>query len=180
MRRIFVCAGLYLAKNKNINKQAGKLGKMLAEYKDIIYVQGGSITGLMGETLKAFYKQSKNVEFLIPDTFYENDSKPLIKLVGEENFKATKTRGEAGRLEFIRKCDEIIVMPGGTGTLEELLYCNETSRAGEHSKKITIVNIDGFYNGLLEQINMYVEQGLTPQSAIKFDVVNNVDEIKLL
>ena len=178
MKKVFVCASMGLAKNENINLQARKLGEILGLNKDVIYVQGGSPYGLMGETLKEFIKHSNNVEFYIPDSYYEEDSIALIELLGVENFNATKTRGEAGRLESVIKCDHIIVLPGGTGTLEELLYSNETSRAKEHQSKITIVNIDGYYNGFLQQVQTNIEQGLSKTSTVRYEVVENVNQIQ--
>lgn len=179
MKKVFVCAGMSLAKNEEINRQADRLGTLLAQDNSLVYVQGGSIEGLMGETLKSFLKTSKNVEFFIPNTYYQYDAPKLISLVGKDNFHAMKTEGEAGRLEAIKKCDEIIVLPGGSGTLEELLYCNETMRAGEHSSKVTLVNINGFFNGFLQQIKTNIEQGLSKNTAIKFDIVTDVNQIDL-
>ena len=179
MSKVFVCAGMGLAKNENINLQARELGRILAQDKSITYVQGGSDKGLMGETLKEFLKYSNNVEFFIPDTYYDYDSPALIKLVGEDNFKAHKTHGESGRLMAIKSCDHIIVLPGGTGTLEELLFCNETLRAGEHSNNLTIINVDGYFNGILQQINTNIEQGLSKSSAIKFTIIDNVNQLSI-
>lgn len=90
-----------------------------------------------------------------------------------------KIKAETERLEAIKKCDEIIILPGGTGTLEELLYCNETLRSTEHTSKVTLVNFDSFFNGLLEQINTNIEQGFSNPSTIKFEVVNNVNQIAI-
>lgn len=180
MISVFVCASMNLANNENINKQASKLGEILGRNKSIKYIQGGSNKGLMGQTLKEFLKYSTNVEFYIPDTYYDYDAPELIGLVGESNFKATKTYGESGRLMAIKNCNYIIVLPGGTGTIEELLYCNETLRAGEHNNKLILVNIDGYFDGLLNQININIEQGLTKLSALKFEVVSSVDELTFL
>lgn len=179
MKKIFVCASMGLAKNENINLQAKELGKMLGLNKEITYIQGGSTYGLMGVTLKEFIKYSNQVEFYIPDTYYEEDAPTLIELLGKDNFKATITQGEAGRLKSLISFDHIIVLPGGTGTLEELLYSNETSRAKEHSSKITIVNIDGYYNGFLQQIKTNIEQGLSKESAVKYQIVDHVNQIQL-
>ena len=177
MTKVFVCAGMGLAKNENINKQAKELGIMLSANKNIVYVQGGSDQGLMGETLKSFIKSSTNVEFLIPDVYYDYDAPNLIKLVGKEDFKYTITKGEAGRLQGIKDCDYIIVLPGGSGSLEELLYCNETHRSGEHKNRVIVVNIDGYYDGFLHQLQVMTEQGLFKQSSIRFKVVNSVNEL---
>ena len=180
MKKVFVCAGMRLAKSEKINEQARRLGKILAHHKDIMYVQGGSDLGMMGETLKAFIKDSENynrVGFFIPDEYYDWDAPGLIKLLGEENFKAIRVKGEVGRLQQIIKCDHIIVLPGGTGTLEELMFCNETRRSREHCSKITVVNIDGFYDNFIKQVQTSVGQGLS-KDAIHFEVVNSVDEIE--
>lgn len=177
MIKVFVCAGMGIAKNKNIIYQAQELGKILAKNKEITYVQGGSDQGLMGETLNEFLKYSSNVEFFIPDTYYDYDAPNLINLVGQSNFKATQTHGEAGRLTAIKGCDYIIVLPGGTGTIEELLYCNETLRANEHSSKVIIVNIDGYFDGLIQQLETNIAEGLSKPSALKFSIVNNVSQL---
>ncbi len=135
MEKIFVCAGIQLAKNQEINNQATKLGTLLAESK-ALYVQGGSTKGIMGLTLHSFLQKSNNVEFIIPSKYYTLDAPELKKLVGATHFKATKVDTEIDRLKMIISCDRIIVLPGGTGTLEELLYCNETLRANEHTATI--------------------------------------------
>ena len=179
MIRVFVCAGMNLARDENINRQARELGEFLGKNQFVTYVQGGSEQGLMGETLKEFLKYSKNVEFFIPDVYYDYDAPGLINLVGEENFRAYRTQGEAERLMAITSCDSIIVLPGGTGTLEELLYCNETLRAGEHLAKVTVVNVNGFFNGFLQQLETNTKQGLSKQSAIKFDVVDSVKDLSI-
>lgn len=179
MKKVFVCASMGLAKNENINSQARKLGEILGLNNEVTYIQGGSTYGLMGETLKEFIKHSNNVEFYIPDTYYDEDVPTLIELMGEKNLQITKTQGEAGRLKSLINCDYIIVLPGGTGTLEELLYSNETSRAKEHQSKIILVNIDGFYNGFLNQVATNIEQGLSKPSAVKYEVIENVNQLKI-
>lgn len=177
MKRVFVCAGANLAKNININKQASELGFILAK-NNLIYVQGGSAVGVMGETLKSFISKSKNVEIIIPKAYYNNDAPTLKNLLGEENFNPKIVTQETERLQIIKSCDHIVVMPGGTGTLEELLYSNETSRASEHNCKIDLINIDGFYDGFLKQIQTNIDEGLSKPTAIHINVLKNVNELK--
>ena len=176
MKRVFVCAGANLAKNQNINKQAYELGLILAE-NNLTYVQGGSANGIMGETLKSFISKSKNVELIMPKTYYDLDAPSLKTLLGEKIFNPTIVSQETERLQIIKNCDHIIVMPGGTGTLEELLYSNETSRAGEHFCKIDVINIDGFFDGILTQIETNITEGLSKPSGIHLNILKNVNEI---
>ena len=176
MEKVFVCASMQLAKNQNINSQAQKLGTILAQ-NDVKYVQGGYNGGLMGLTLNAFLQKSKNVEFYIPKAYYDYDAPTLEKLVGKEYFKAYKVNGEAERLKRIVKCDKVVVLPGGTGTIEELLYSNETARAKEHTAQIYLINIDGYFDGFLNQVKLSIDQGFSTPEAIKFTVLNSVDEL---
>ena len=71
----------------------------------------------------------------------------------------------------------IIVLPGGTGTLEELLYVNETGRSNEHEAAIFVVNSEGFYNGFLEQIKTNIKTGFSKKTALHFEFVKNPSEI---
>lgn len=180
MKQVFVGAGMGKTKNENINCQARELGLMLAKCQNITFIQGGSCEGVMGEILKAFLEESRNVKFLIPEKYYNIDAPKIELLVGKDCFNATKLRTEADRLLELKKCDQIIFLPGGTGTLEELLYCNETFRAGEHESEVVLVNIDGFFNGFLQQIQTNIEQGFSTNSTIKFKIVSNVRDIELL
>lgn len=178
MKKVFVCAGMHLPENQTMVKHAREVGKMLAE-KGYIYVQGGSNAGLMGQTLDEFLKYSKSVEFLIPKAYFDYDAPKLQNIVGKENFNYVRVDGEADRLKIIKNCDMIWVLPGGTGTLEELLYVNETGRSSEHDSQIVLINSEGFYNGFLQQIKTNLETGFSKESALHFIVVDKPSEIDL-
>lgn len=176
MKRVFVCAGANYAYNNKINMQAVLLGRKLAR-EGVCYVQGGCEMGLMGLTLRGFMSKSSNFEIFVPEHYYRINCDGLEKMLGKYKDKISTTKGEGERLKRIIACDEIVVMPGGLGTLEEFLYSNETKRALEHDKKITIVNIDGFYNGFLSQIEQNKKEGLTKDEYLHFEVVSSVEEL---
>ena len=178
MEKVFVCAGSKLAKNGKIVEEAKKLGELLAK-NGCEYIQGGMSQGLMGATLFEFLKYSNNVRFLIPNTYFNYDAPELEKLVGKENFKAEKVESEADRLKRLKDFDRVIVLPGGTGTLEELLYCNETARTKEHNLKIDLININGFFDGFLNQLKLNIDEGLSKESEFNFSVLKSVDELSL-
>ena len=179
MKKIFVCAGLDLPKNKKLIEQAQILGKILAQ-NNCIYAQGGSTSGLMGITLQEFIKyKKKNLLFFIPEKYYDYDTKGLIEILGPQKDIYIKTNTESQRLEAIKQCDKIIVLPGGTGTLEELLFCNETARANEHQNEIILVNLNGFFDNFIKQIQTCIDFGFTNQNALKFKIVNDVQDINL-
>ena len=176
--RVFVCAGMGTAKNQKINDEAKSLGKLLAK-NDCTYIQGGSDEGLMGETLREFIKYSKKVEFVIPERFCELDIPRLEKIMGDKALKVQVVQAETDRLNIIKRCDKVIVLPGGGGTLEEFLYSIETARSKEHSNKVILVNIEGYFNDLLAQIDKAIKEGISKDSTKNFEVVNSVSEIDL-
>lgn len=176
--RVFVCAGMGIAKNQKINDEAKSLGKLLAK-NDCTYIQGGSDEGLMGETLREFIKYSKQVEFGIPERFCRQAIPRLEKTTGDKALNVQVVQAEADRLNIIKRCDKIIVLPGGSGTLEEFLYSNETARSKEHSNKVILVNIEGYFNDLLAQIDKAIKEGISKDSTKNFEVVNSVSEIDL-
>ena len=174
--RIFVCAGTMNFKEKDFCEQARALGKKLA-ISGHIYIQGGCLEGLMGETLCEFSKYSDKIEFIVPEYYFKKDKLKLSQFK-VKNAKLTIVKSEADRLRQIITFDKIIVLPGGNGTLEELLYCNETKRQKEHSADIILVNYQGYYDSVLQQFEKFLKFGYT-NNIINFEVVNSVEEIKL-
>lgn len=179
MKRVFVCAGAHPAKDERIMKQARDLGYMLAELDNVEYVQGGCATGVMGATLETFIEKSDNYYIVIPKAWHDSDMPKIVEMLDGKEFKGKIVKNEAERLNIVTHCDYIIVLPGGTGTLEELLYCNETARASEHDVLIEVVNIGGFYNGFLKQLKTNVKLGLSKPSAFKFKKVKNISELSI-
>ena len=88
-------------------------------------------------------------------------------------------KDEAHRLRTIKKSAICVILPGGSGTIEELFYVNETARADEHNMEMFLVNVDGFYDGILKQIESNIAEGLIKPKAIKFKVVSSVEEIDI-
>ena len=57
-------------------------------------------------------------------------------------------------------CDGVIALPGGFGTLEELFEMLTWGQLGLHSKPIGLLNIDGFYDCLIDLLQNMVDKGL--------------------
>ena len=170
--KVFVCAGSSEIKDMDYTNQAKLLGEILAD-QNVTYIQGGSANGMMGATLKEFCKYSKKVEIIIPEVYLKFDESALKQIAGED-LKITPVATELDRLKLIKTCDKIIVLPGGTGTIEEFMFCNETKRNHEHSADIILVNYKNFYDNLLNQLHNPLT--FTP-SSINFSVVEKVEDI---
>ncbi|KAG1367600.1 Cytokinin riboside 5'-monophosphate phosphoribohydrolase LOG [Cocos nucifera] len=69
------------------------------------------------------------------------------------------------KAEMAREADAFIALPGGYGTLEELLEVITWYQLGIHKKPVGLLNVDGFYNSLLSFIDMAVDEGFVSQNA---------------
>src|SRR6201998_3421762 len=118
-------------------------GKALAE-NGIRLVYGGGSIGLMGAIATSVLDHGGTVTGIIPDflTSRENVLKRVQELV------VTPDMHERKRLMFERS-DAFVALPGGIGTLEELVEQLTWQQLGRHSKPVLLANIDGFWEPLL-------------------------------
>ena len=167
--RVFVCAGMNAEPSENMRKDAIEIGRMLGQNNHTL-LQGGSNKGMMGLTLNEFLKYSDDVEMIVPEVYKD-------VLDGLTYKKSHLTMNLSERLKTtIEQSDKIIVLPGGTGTLLELLYANETKRAKEHTCDVVVVNSDGFFDGLQKQIETMEQLGFTNASKIMVRFVKGLGE----
>ncbi|GMQ03726.1 hypothetical protein CsSME_00049412 [Camellia sinensis var. sinensis] len=69
------------------------------------------------------------------------------------------------KAEMARESDAFIALPGGYGTMEELLEMITWSQLGIHKKPVGLLNVDGYYNSLLALFDNGVEEGFIKPSA---------------
>jgi uncharacterized protein (TIGR00730 family) len=117
-------------------------------------VYGGGNIGLMGTLANEVMRLGGEVTGVIPQLLMDRE-------VGH----MTLTRLHIVKDMHERKAmmaelsDGFIAMPGGIGTLEELFEMLTWHQIGFHKKPIGILNVAGFYDGLLQFLNLQVEQG---------------------
>ena len=171
MLRVFVALGKQLPKNKAMVEATEEVAKLLAKY-NCVMVQGGAKEGLMGAVVDEFHKYSDEVVMIVPEAHKKD-------LEGTTNKEHYIVEGESDRLRItIRTCDIMIVLPGGSGTLVELAYYNETKKSGEHNAKIVVLNTDGYYNKLFKFMKHQIKSGFMGQDGMQFDVIKNVKELE--
>ncbi len=153
-------------------ESAYSLGTILAkENVDIVY--GGGSTGLMGRLADGAIAGNGHVRGIIP-TFMQNLEWGHTGISILEEVEDMHTR----KFLMIRKSDGIVALPGGCGTLEELLEAITWKRLGLAHQPIVIVNIDGFYDPLLTMLQSTVdEQFMRPEHLDMWHVVNSVEEV---
>ncbi|KAL3613864.1 Cytokinin riboside 5'-monophosphate phosphoribohydrolase log5 [Castilleja foliolosa] len=157
-KSICVFCGSSSGKRDCYREAALELGHELVEKRlDLVY--GGGSIGLMGLVAQAVHGGGGNVLGIIP--------KPLI---GKE--KTGQTIGELimvsgmheRKAEMGRHSDCFIALPGGYGTLEELLEVITWAQLGIHEKPVGLLNVDGFYNYFLTFIDKAVDDGFIKPS----------------
>jgi uncharacterized protein (TIGR00730 family) len=122
------------------------LGKALAE-NDVRLVYGGGSLGLMGAVAKSTLDHGGSVTGIIPEFLTAREN----ALARVQEMIVTPDMHERKRLMFERS-DAFIALPGGIGTLEELVEQLTWQQLGRHSKPVLLANIDGFWEPLLALI----------------------------
>lgn len=158
-RRICVFCGSSPGKNPSYQLAAIHLGKQLVE-RNIDLVYGGGSIGLMGLVSQAVYSGGRHVLGVIPRTLM------LKEVTGEPIGEVRAVSGMHQRkAEMAEQADAFIALPGGYGTLEELLEVITWAQLGIHDKPVGLLNVDGYYNSLLSFIDKAVDEGFITLSA---------------
>jgi uncharacterized protein (TIGR00730 family) len=143
IKTVCVYCGSGPGTNPHFVEAAIALGKALAE-NGIRLVYGGGSIGLMGAIAKSVLDHGGTVTGIIPDflTTRENALKRVQEMI------VTPDMHERKRLMFERS-DAFVALPGGIGTLEELVEQLTWQQLGRHAKPVLLANIDGFWEPLL-------------------------------
>ena len=151
---------------------AEAFGKILAE-NDIRLVYGGGSTGLMGALAHAVLDHGGAVTGIIPE-FLTWRERP--RGIGQELI-VTRDMHERKRVMFER-ADGFVALPGGIGTLEEVVEQLTWAQLGRHKKPILIANIKGYWDPLLTLVDhMRAVQFLPPSLRVDFLVADRVTDI---
>jgi len=131
---------------------AEELGRLLAS-KGINLINGAGSIGLMGATSNATLAAGGTVTGVIPRFMVEQNwhHTGLTKLI------ETETMHERKQL-MTNLSDGVIALPGGCGTLEELLEVITWKQLGLYLNPIVILNIDGYFNPLLEMLHKAIDE----------------------
>lgn len=158
-RRICVFCGSSQGKKPSYQEAAIELGKELVS-RNIDLVYGGGSIGLMGLVSQAVHSGGRHVIGVIPKTLMPREI--TGETVGEVKAVADMHQRKA---EMARHSDAFIALPGGYGTLEELLEVITWAQLGIHDKPVGLLNVDGYYNSLLTFIDQAVEEGFISPNA---------------
>ncbi|XP_031403872.1 cytokinin riboside 5'-monophosphate phosphoribohydrolase LOG1-like isoform X2 [Punica granatum] len=158
-RRVCVFCGSSAGNKPSYQLAAIQLAKELVE-RNIDLVYGGGSIGLMGLVSQAVFDGGRHVLGVIPKTLMPREI--TGETIGEVRAVLSMHQRKA---EMARQSDAFIALPGGYGTLEELLEVITWAQLGIHDKPVGLLNVDGYYDSLLSFIDKAVDEGFISPSA---------------
>lgn len=136
--------------------QANRLGAALAE-RNIGLVYGGASVGVMGAVADAMLSHGGDVIGVIPEALARKE----LAHRGVRDLRVVGSMHERKAL-MAELADGFIALPGGFGTFEELFEVITWSQLGLHNKAFGVLNVAGFYDGLLALVDHAVQEGFIP------------------
>lgn len=153
-------------------QQAAALGRALAE-AGVGLVYGGGNIGLMGAVARATLEAGGHVTGIIPQFLVDRE----VMLSEVQELVVTADMHERKRLMFERS-DAFVALPGGVGTLEELVEQLTWAQLGRHDKPVLIADLDGFWSPLLVLIEHMKTEGFIRQGlSVPYVVATSIEEI---
>lgn len=147
---------VFAASSPGIDQSYLVHGKTMAHIMakhNITMVYGAGTVGIMGVMADEMLKRKGHVTGVIP-RFMHNEGWSHPEVI---DLKIVDTMHERKAL-MMNDVDGIIAMPGGVGTLEELLEAITLKQLGQFLKPIVILNTNGFYDPLIKHLQMMIDQ----------------------
>ena len=152
MKSIAIFCGANFNGDQSILKAVEELTQILTD-QNISLVFGGGKVGIMGLLADHMISRGGKTIGVIPKFLLDKE----VGHAGLTELHVVETMHQRKQL-MNDLCDGIIMLPGGFGTLEEFFEVLTWLQLGLHSNPIAILNINGFYDHLLKQMDVMVEQ----------------------
>ena len=172
IRNVCVFCGSGSGKSSLFAAAAQRFGRDLAE-AGVGLVYGGGGLGMMGEVARSVLAHKGYVTGIIPSFLSEKER--MLRDVQE--LIVTEDMHQRKQLMFERS-DAFVALPGGIGTLEELVEQLTWSQLGRHNKPIVLANIDGFWDPLCALLDhmraqAFIREGMN----VRFITVARAEDI---
>lgn len=150
---------------------ADELGKRLAANGDEL-IYGGANVGSMGRLAEQVHQGGGRVVGIIPEYLAGKG----LDFQAADELIVVPTMSER-KMAMAERAEAFFILPGGFGTLEELLEILTLKQLHYHQKAIIVINIDGFYDPLLAFFQELVDLRFTIEANLALlQVVNSVDD----
>jgi len=153
LRRVAVFCGSAFGRNPAFRAEATALGTAIAK-AGLGLVYGGACRGLMGAVADAALAGGAEVIGVLPDVLQGRE----LEHEGLTRLELVPTMHER-KARIHELADAILTLPGGFGTLDELLEAVTWAQIGLHAKPCILINTAGYWNGLLAFIDTAVAAG---------------------
>jgi uncharacterized protein (TIGR00730 family) len=169
---VCVYCGSAPGRNPQYAAVADELGRTLAE-AGVRLVYGGGSVGLMGRIARAVLAHGGSVTGIIPQFLRDRE----VMLTDADDLVVTADMHERKRMMFERS-DAFVAMPGGIGTLEEVVEMMTWAQLGQHDKPIALLDVDGFWRPLVDLFDhMRAEAFIRPGYELRYEVVTDVADL---
>jgi uncharacterized protein (TIGR00730 family) len=153
MKSLCVYCGSSFGKDTAYADAARLLAKEMVA-QDIGLVYGGGKVGLMGVIADEVLKLGGVATGIIPQALFEKE----VGHTGLTELRVVQDMHERKAL-MAELAEGFVALPGGIGTLEELFEILTWAQLGFHQKPVGVLNVNGFYDGLIAFLQMQVTQG---------------------
>ncbi|MEM1284831.1 MAG: TIGR00730 family Rossman fold protein [Pseudomonadota bacterium] len=169
---VCVYCGSRTGESPAYQEAAQQLGNALAA-NGLRLVYGGGSVGLMGIVARAVLDAGGQVTGVIPRFLEERE----VMLRRVENLVITDDMHERKRRMF-DEADAFVALPGGIGTLEEVVEMITWAQLGRHKKPVVLADIGGFWGPLTELLDHMIGEGfITKETMIRYLITSDVGEI---
>ena len=120
-------------------------------------VYGAGASGLMGAVARGAYEKNGNIVGVVPD-FFEEEDMGVDGRIFSKCTELIKTDSMRERKRIMEdRADAFIIVPGGIGTFEEFFEVYTLKQLERHNKAIAILNINGYYDAMLNMLDVAVK-----------------------
>lgn len=166
MKRVCVFAGSNPGTSPAYADAAVELGQEIVK-RGIDLVYGGSKIGLMGRVANTVLEHDGHAIGVMPTGLFRGE------MVHEELSELYEVKDMHERkAKMSELADAFIALPGGYGTLEEVFEVVSWGQLGIHKKPVGLLNIEGYYQPLIDMVGNGVKGGFIPEAHAQLLTIN--------
>jgi uncharacterized protein (TIGR00730 family) len=170
--RVCVFCGSQYGSDPTYRRVAARLGEMLGA-AGVTIIYGGGHVGLMGAVADAAIAAGGEVIGLIPTRLLEREvgHRAITRLITTKDMFERKQ-------QMIDRAGAFVILPGGLGTLDELLEVITLRQLGYHDKPIVLINLGGYWDPFIALVDQVVRHNFAlPSARTLYRVVDTVDQV---
>jgi uncharacterized protein (TIGR00730 family) len=170
--RVCVYCGSSPGNDPDFMRAATRFGEILAD-NGVGLVYGGGSRGLMGAVAAAVQARGGDIIGIIPEFLTEREH----MFTGAHELVITRDMHERKRIMFERS-DAFVALPGGIGTLEEMVEQLTWAQLGRHRKPVLLANLKGFWDSLIDVFTHMGRLAFVHSAAtLNYVITDNVEDI---